>query len=340
MNVLDPDKPAPAIDDGQQPIGPASAAVAILLAALWGGTPVAVKFSVVDWLGPIAVSGVRFALAAVFMLFWCRWQGSGIRLRSEQVLPSVVLGLMLFVQIVLFTVGIHWSSASHGTLFVNTFIFWVAAFEHFSATGSRLTARRILGLAFAASSVVLILGTTETGDSPTAKPDDPDIVGDYVLILSGFLLGIKILYTKHAMKVVESGKLIFWHDVIGVVGFAIAAILFEEPDLSPLFSARVIEDRKTREALFGLLYQGVVVAGFCFATQAVLLRRHSASQLSVFSFTTPLFGISFAVLLRGEELSPWLALAGVLVAVGILLVNLPSKAQRRARSVGETRERA
>lgn len=317
--------PRPQIDDGLQPIGPAAAGMAILLAALWGGTPVAVKFSVVEWLGPIAVSGVRFAMAAVFMLFWCRWQGSGIRLRPEQVKPSLILGLLLFVQIATFTIGIHWSSASHGTLFINTFIFWVAGFEHFSANGSRLNARRVLGLLCAAGGVLLILWTTETVDTENANIDDHDLTGDLVLILSGFLLGIKILYTKHAMKVVESGKLIFWHDVIGVVGFAIAALLFESPDLSPLFSARIVEDRETREALFGLLYQGVVVAGFCFASQAVLLRRHSASQLSVFSFTTPLFGITFAVLLRGEVLSSWLAVAGVIVAAGILLVNWPSR---------------
>ncbi len=325
---LVPDESHPTIDqDGLQPIGPAAAAMALLLAALWGGTPVAVKFSVVDGLGPIAVSGVRFAMAAVFMLFWCRWEGTGIRLRREQVLPSLILGLLLIVQIATFTIGIDRSSASHGTLFINTFIFWVAAFEHFSARGSRLNRRRVLGMICAASGMMLILWTTKTTDPATAKPDDPDLIGDLILILSGFLLGIKIVYTKHAMKVVESGKLIFWHDVVGVVGFAIAAILFESPDLRPLFSMAIIEVRETREALFGLLYQGVVVAGFCFAAQGILLKRHSASQLSVFSFSTPIFGVTFAVLLRGEVLSGWLAIAGVFVAVGILLVNLRSRSK-------------
>lgn len=316
---------SPLIDDGQQPIGLAAGAMAVLLAALWGGTPVAVKFSVVPWMGPIAVSGVRFAMAAVFMLFWCRWQGSGIRLRPGQVTPSVILGLMLFAQIVLFTIGIHWSSASHGTLFINTFIFWVAGFEHFMPGGSRLNPRRILGLVFAAAGALLILWTTKSTGTAQPGTDDPDFLGDLVLLLSGFLLGIKILYTKHAMRVVESGKLIFWHDVIGVVGFAIAALIFEQTDLSPFFSQMLIHDTETREAMLGLLYQGVVVAGFCFAAQAVLLQRHSAAQLSAFSFSTPLFGISFAVLLRGEVLSEWLAVAGVCVAGGILLVNSPER---------------
>ncbi len=298
--------------------------LAMLLAALWGGTPVAVKFSVGP-LGPIAVSGVRFAIATVFMLFWCRWQGTPILLRRGEFVPSLLLGLLLFVQIATFTVGIHWSSASHGTLFINTFIFWVAAFEHFVSRTGRLTPRKLLGLLFAAGGVVLILSTTPSGGRAAGGTDDPDLLGDLMLVLSGFLLGIKIIYTKHAMRVVEPGKLILWHDVFGVVLFAIFAVIFEDPDLRPFFSSAVFDDATIREAFLGLLYQGVVVAGFCFATQAVLLRRHSASQLSVFSFATPLFGISFAVLFRGESLSGWLAIAGGCVAVGILLVNAPQR---------------
>ena len=313
-----------AIDDGQQPIGLAAGALAVLLAALWGGTPVAVKFST-SLLGPITVSGVRFAMASVFMLFWCRWQRTGIRLRPGQVMPSLILGLLLFVQIVLFTVGIHWSNASHGTLFVNTFIFWVVGFDHFLTRGSRLTPRRLLGLFVAALAVVLILSTTKTAGGGEADVDSPDLLGDLLLVASAFVLGIKIIYTKHAMRVVESGKLIFWHDVIGVVCFAVTAAIFEQPNLQPFVGRAVVFDKATREAMLGLLYQGVVVAGFCFATQAVLLRRHSATQLSVFSFTTPLFGITFAVLMRGETLSEWLVVSGVCVAVGILLVNLPEK---------------
>jgi drug/metabolite transporter (DMT)-like permease len=300
-------------------------ALAVLLAALWGGTPVAVKFSTGELMGPITVSGVRFAMAAVFMLFWCRWQGTEIRLHPGQIGPSVILGLLLFVQISTFTIGIHWSSASHGTLFINTFIFWVVGFEHFMIGGSRLTRRRSLGLLIAAVGVVLILWTTKISHSGEATVDDPDLIGDLVIVISGFLLGIKIIYTKHAMRKVEAGKLIFWHDAIGVIFFAIAAILFESPNLEPFFSSAIVYQQEVREAMLGLLYQGLVVAGFCFATQAVLLRRHSASQLSVFSFATPLFGITFAVLFRGEQLSEWLAVSGVCVAVGILLVNAPAK---------------
>ena len=85
-----------------------------------------------------------------------------------------------------------------------------------------------------------------------------------------------------------------------------------------------IHDVETQAALAGIAYQGIAVAGLCFAIQARLLKKHSASKIAVFSFATPLFGILFAVLLRGDPVSPWLFVSGTAVAIGILLVNLKS----------------
>ncbi len=315
---------------GQQPIGLFAAAVALLLAALWGGTPVAVKFPL-EVLPVMAVAAIRFGMAAVFMLFWCRVEGCGLRLRPGQVGPSVITGVLLFVQIGLFNLAIQLSNASHSSLLINTFIFWVAVSEHFITRTDRLTIRKTAGLLTAGLGVGVILLTTKAkGESSVDTA--ASVAGDLVMVASAGILGIKILYTKHAMTVVEPGKLIFWHDLFGVVGFAAWSLLFEFPEvnLMPFLTSAVVTDTATRDAMLGLLYQGLVVAGFCFATQARLLRKHNASQLSVFSFTTPLFGMTYAVLLRGESLSSWLAVSGTAVAVGILLVNWP---QRRTGNV-------
>ena len=70
------------------------------------------------------------------------------------------------------------------------------------------------------------------------------------------------------------------------------------------------------------VYAGLVVSGLCFAGHAWLLRRHSASSVSVFSFATPVFGVVLAVLLRGDRVSGWLVLSGALVAIGLVLLSL------------------
>ena len=78
-------------------------------------------------------------------------------------------------------------------------------------------------------------------------------------------------------------------------------------------------------SMAGLLYQGLVVSGFCFAMHTYLLGFTSATRLSVFSFTTPLFGLVMAICIRGDDFNSWILISGTCVAAGIYLVNRSPK---------------
>ena len=293
------------------PVGPGTAALAMLTSALWGGTPTAIRFAT-DALPPVMVAAIRFGLAALFMLWWIRWEGVGLRIRPPQWRPILGASLLLFVQIVTFNWGVAGSNSSHGSLFINTFLFWVGPIEHFITHTDRLTPRKTLGLLIAGLASLGVLAADGRGPALAATPrDEVTLTGDLVLLLSGLLLGIKIVYTKLAVRQVEPGKLIFWHDVFGTALFLAYSGLF----------ATTRGRELTTPAIWGLLYQGILVGGFCFAIQAVQLKHHSASQISVFSAATPLFGIVFGWLLRGDPLSWWLLAAALGVGWGILLVT-------------------
>jgi drug/metabolite transporter (DMT)-like permease len=294
-----------------RPLGPTSLSLVMLTSALWGGTPVAISYAVVS-LPPVAVAAVRFALAAVFMLVWCRFEGSSLRLGKGQLKLSLVAAFLLFVQISTFNLGVAWSNSSHASLLINTFVFWVVAIEHFFTKTDRMTMRKLMGLVIAALGAVIILFlASDTAALPDSLDDLPTSAGDIVLLVSAFLLGIKIVFVKQALKQVEPGKLIFWHDVFAVVQFTAYSAVAEEVAL----------EQVTIPAALALIYQGILVAGLCFAIQAQLLRKHTASQISIFSFTTPLFGVILAAAFRNDPLSPWLLISVAGVAVGIFLVN-------------------
>lgn len=301
-----------------QPVGMSAALLALLTAALWGGTPAAIRFSLESF-SPVMVAALRFALGALFMVFWCRLEGSPLLPRVGQWGAVVTAGVLLFVQISLFNVGVAWSNASHGSLMINTFVFWVVVIEHFVTRGDRLSARKTVGLAIAAAGAAVVLGGDEGAAPPRSLGGDAaSLLGDLVLLLSAAVLAVKIVFVKHSLKHVEPGKLILWHDLVGVVLFGAYACVFESPIHSPV----------TTQALLGVAYQGVLVAGLCFAIQTLLLRRHSASRISIFAFATPLFGIAAGVALRGDAVSPWLLVSAACVAAGILLVNTEQTAKK------------
>jgi len=320
------DASADQIDDSptvsaQQPLGLTTAALCVLMSALWGANSVAVKFSTVD-IPAMATALIRFAMASVFLLFWCRWEGVSLSLKRSQFPSVLIAGSLLFAQIGTFHLGVSQSSSSHATLFVNTYVFWVVALEHFVMRVGRLSWSRMLGLLIAGSGVLLIvLADPQRGSAPTSG-DSTTLLGDALLLTSGFLLGVKIIYTKHALQVIKPGALTFHSGLVGVLLFAASTTLFEGVDLlaaTPTVIRKFAVENTS--SLLGLLYQGVVVAGFCFALSTLLLRKHAASKISVFSFASPLFGLTFSVWLRGDLLSPWLAVAAVCVIVGIWLVT-------------------
>ena len=310
---------------GDEPLTVVSVLLVMLTVVLWAGTPVAIRFST-DLLPPFSVSGIRFSLAALFMLAWTRAHGTSVKLPQENARLPMIAGFLMFLQIGTFTLGVHLSNASHGSIFINTFIFWIVAIEHFVMKSSRLTMRKSVGLILAAVGVALVLKSAEQ-PAEVVVEEAATIEGDLLLLLSALLLGIKIAWTKHSVKTVHPDCFIFWHHVFGVILFAFYGAIVErfDPQILIEFSRDDVQ-----AAWWGLLYQGLAVAGLCFAIQARLLKKHVASRISVFSFATPLFGILFAVLLRGDPLSPWLFVAGVAVAAGILLVNLDDRKSTEA----------
>jgi drug/metabolite transporter (DMT)-like permease len=83
-----------------------------------------------------------------------------------------------------------------------------------------------------------------------------------------------------------------------------------------------------------LLHQTVLVAFLSYLGWFWLMERYRVSDLSSFSFFTPLFGVVFGGLLLGEALPAMLWLGLAFVAGGIYLAN------RAPRPEGGGRRRA
>jgi drug/metabolite transporter (DMT)-like permease len=74
----------------------------------------------------------------------------------------------------------------------------------------------------------------------------------------------------------------------------------------------------------------VVISFASYLAWFWLLRRYLASRISVLSFMTPLFGVTFGVLLLGEPLTPAFGGGAVLVLLGITLVSGAGLVRRRS----------
>ena len=295
----------------RRPIDATGVALAMTLSFVWGGTALAIRYAA-DTLPPVFIAGVRFGLGLVFMVPWCLLTRQRIRLEPGQWRWPLAMGFLLFIQISLFNWGIALSNASHGALLINTFVFWVAIFEHFATGNDRLTVQKSLGLLLAGVGVALVLVFDKgVGFSRTM------LRGDLVLVASAVFLGGKMVLMQRATESVPSARLVLWHNLFGTVFFFSFAGLFERHLVAPADF--------TPEVVWSLAYMGFAVAGFCYAIQTMLLTRHPANSIAVYMFLSPVFGVLMAWLIRGEQLSGWFFAAAGLVALGIALVTIQRK---------------
>lgn len=288
------------------PLRGKSLATTLLIVALWGGNSVAVSFSV-DTLPPVAVAAARFAMGMLVMFFWCLFRGIPFRTTRWELWASFVAGFLLFVQISTFNVGVVWTNSTHGAMLINTFPFFVAGIEHWITKTDRLSVRRLIGMVVAVLGVAAVMLDSNALKSGTSS----FLAGDLLLLFSSLMLAIRVVYTGRVVQKMNPGKLIFWHDVFGVAMFTAWSFGTES------FSDASI----TWPSFLGLLYQGVLIAGFCFVIHASLLQRFSASQISVFSFATPIFGVVFSILLRSEPFTWEIMIGAACVAFGIWCVT-------------------
>ncbi len=303
------------------------AALATLTAMLWGGNAVSVQFTQ-DALPPIGTAGLRFFLGSGLMFVFVAGTGGQLWLQPDQWRPALGLGVLVFAHIGLFHIGLNDTSSGHGVIIIGSHPIFVAVLAHFLLPSERLTKQKCLGLALAMGGLVLvILGSnsawllgwqTQLADSQTqglpasgAPQDPPTAWADLLIVTAAMILGTRMVYTKRVLNRLDPGALALWGNITATGLFVATSLVWEGTE----------NYRWTAAAWAGLAYQGFVVAGFCFFTWTMLLRRYSASSLSVFMFFQPISGVLCGHFLRGDQLTAWLLLGVLGVIAGVWLVN-------------------
>jgi drug/metabolite transporter (DMT)-like permease len=135
--------------------------------------------------------------------------------------------------------------------------------------------------------------------------------------LCGFVAAIlwaatTVLIRATRLARVSAAKTLFYQLAVSALVLPLASVFLGEPGIRSVNSL----------VIASLAYQAVIVAFASYLAWFWLLTRYLAARLSVLSFLTPLFGMLSGVAFLSEPLSAHFALAALLIAAGIALVNL------------------
>ena len=298
----------------------ATAALGLFVSMLWGGNVIALKFGL-DTFPPLWSAFWRFLSGAVAVIVWAKWQGVALLPRHGEWRGVTLLGILFTAQIACLNIGVSWTSAAFGVVLLNSHPVFTNLQGHFAAGEENLNGRRLFGLALAFAGICWV-----AAGKPSVDNAPYPIWGNVLMIVSANLLALRVIYTRRLVQTTHPTRPVVWQMLFSLPFFLGAAWLAEPPTLQPVTWAPVL----------AILYQGVVIAGFCFVAWTTLLRAISASTLSMFAFTVPFFGVLLSALTLGEAIPASLLLGALLVTVGIVFVTRSSRVAASAPAVEET----
>jgi drug/metabolite transporter (DMT)-like permease len=276
-------------------------ATALLLAALWGANPVAIKVGLAD-APPLRLAFMRFVLGTLVILAYARViQHPGVfDVRPGEWRVLISMGALFSAQIATMNVGIGLTTAAHGAVLLNSYAVHAVILAHFMIPGDRLTAAKLAGVLIAYGGIVLLFGRNFSLAGET-------LLGDLVVAASAVLLAERSVYLARAVQRFDPIKLLVFQCLMGSACFLALSLALEGG----------APTRYTPSLAASLFFQGAVVAGFNFIVNTYLFRIYLASALTTCSLTSPLFGVLVAAAVTGDRLEPVLLLSSVMVAAGI-----------------------
>ena len=283
-------------------------AITLLVAccAFWGFQQILIKFASRE-IPPLWQASVRMAGATALLWLWCQFRGVKLFQRDGSLHGGLLVGLLFAAEFCLIYLGLQHTSASRLTVFLYTSPFWVAVLLPRFVPSEQLRKIQWIGLVIAFSAVGIAFSEAFTHSSAPGQWK-----GDAMGLAAGMFWGlttIAIRTTKIATVAAEK-SLFYQLGVTALVCPALSLALGETWSFD--YSAL---------AWGSILLQTAVGAFASYLAWMWMLRHYPATQMSTFTFLTPLFALVFGVVLLGEPLTLQLVLALVGVAAGIVLVS-------------------
>lgn len=281
--------------------------IVVTLCLLWGLAQTSIKVAN-RGVSPIFQAAVRSITATLLVALWAWVRELPLLHRDRTFFHGVVIGVLFGTEFVFIYLGLSFTTASHAVIFLYTAPFFVALGAHRFVPKEPLTVRKLSGLLLAFTGIVLTLWDS------LVRPTRIQIAGDLMSMTGGMIWAATSVYLK---RVVQSSmtpsQMLFYQLGVSAAQLSVMAFLLEPRwilDLSPLVVA-------------SLAYQGIIVAFVSYLVWFWLIQVYPVSNLSAFTFFTPLFGVLLGGLLLHEPLTAKLLSGAGLVTGGMILVNWP-----------------
>lgn len=295
---------------------------ALLCCALWGSATPAIKtgyklLSVEGVPSIMLFAGIRFALAGLFTVIIFSIARRKPLIPKVENIPRIltVSAFQTVIQYVFFYLGLAYTSGVKGTVTSGSGAFFAVIIASLIFKQERLTVRKV------AACVIGFVGIVIINFNGLALTDDiMDIMGVVFVLLSTISNAVSSVLIKRFSAYEDPVTISGYQFIVGGIFMIILGLV--------LGGSITVTDLG---GVMVLIYLALLSA-VAYSLWGLLLKHNPVSRVTVFNFTTPIFGTLLTMLFLPEEnssLAPWnIAITLLLVSAGIFLLNFKPKSER------------
>lgn len=276
------------------------------MAVCFGGTWVAGAVAV-DAAPPFTIAAVRFGVASVLLYAWARLSRRPLSPVARGDWPLIAgLGLTAIAGYNwLFLTGLTLAPASDGAIIVPGLAPVFTLILAGVILGERLGPRAFAGFGVAAVGLYLVV-------APGGTTDPQRLLGDLMFLAGAVCWGVYSVLARIASRRFDAVSTTLYGAALGTAILIPAAAL--EGGATRLIAAPA-------EALAGIAYLALFGTVAAFVLLNLGVARIGAARASAFALLVPIVGVLSSVALLNERLGPTTLIGGIVVLIGLWLVE-------------------
>jgi drug/metabolite transporter (DMT)-like permease len=275
---------------------------------VWGTTYVATRVGVTS-LPPLLFGGVRFLISGILLFGIALLRGFQVAHLQGQwrhLIVMSILGIALCNGLQVW--AMQWVPSHTGALLNASSALWIVVFGLFGTRSHRPSGRAVLGLTIGFLGTLLLIWPTH---SEAATPVLPQLV----ILLGCVVWSLGTIYMRNASVHLDLFTLLSIQMMLGGLLLVLAGLARGE----------FPEWHHSRAGYISLACLVVFSSGCAYTAYAWLARNATPAQIGTHSYVNPAIASVAGFLALGERMSSVQVAGSLVILVGVILINWPTK---------------
>lgn len=271
----------------------------------WGLSFIATK-QLLKEISPELIIVMRLILAIVLLLAILIFSRVSFSIDLENVKKILLLSTVAVFHLWIQITGLKFTSASNTGWIIGTAPIFIAILGYFYFK-EKISFKKLIGIIIAFSGLFLLVGK--------GNPFNVDLinnVGDWLVLLSSFTWGVYSIINKKITLSFSPLKTIFYLFLVMMI--IILPFNLNEQNIHSIIKLSAV-------GWMNIMFLGLLCSGVSYVIWAYLLREMSSAKVGAYLYIEPFITFLGAWILLKEDISLIMLLSGVIITVGVYLVN-------------------